>query len=107
MGATCGCSPGSCSELKAERMNLLARRESLTTSEESVLYSQMISPLDIFPRLAKIKKQWTQCADCDNPNPEWAEISRGAFICIKCSGIHRNFGTNISKVRSITLDKWT
>ena len=29
------------------------------------------------------------------------------FLCIKCCGIHRSFGTHISKPRSVDLDIWT
>ena len=46
------------------------------------------------------------CSDCGSKDPEWASINLGVFICIECSGIHRSFGTHISKVRSIKLDKW-
>ena len=46
------------------------------------------------------------CADCRAPAPEWASTNLGIFICIDCSGIHRSFGTHISKVRSVKLDKW-
>jgi len=67
-----------------------------------------------------------KCADCnqEGPNlgvspsiipmlmfyhsldPEWAAINLGVLVCIECSGVHRALGVNISKVRSITLDKW-
>eukprot|EP00008_Paramoeba_atlantica_P004491 CAMPEP_0201485766 /NCGR_PEP_ID=MMETSP0151_2-20130828/9880_1 /ASSEMBLY_ACC=CAM_ASM_000257 /TAXON_ID=200890 /ORGANISM="Paramoeba atlantica, Strain 621/1 / CCAP 1560/9" /LENGTH=429 /DNA_ID=CAMNT_0047870073 /DNA_START=157 /DNA_END=1443 /DNA_ORIENTATION=- len=46
------------------------------------------------------------CADCNDANPEWASINIGVFICVNCSGIHRNLGVHISQVRSIILDDW-
>ncbi|XP_068576436.1 arf-GAP with GTPase, ANK repeat and PH domain-containing protein 1-like isoform X2 [Cebidichthys violaceus] len=44
------------------------------------------------------------CVDCDAPNPTWASLNLGALICIECSGIHRNLGTHLSRVRSLDLD---
>jgi hypothetical protein len=38
------------------------------------------------------------CADCPTKNPRWASISLGIFVCLPCSGIHRNLGVHISKV---------
>uniref|UniRef100_A0AAY4B6B9 Arf-GAP with GTPase, ANK repeat and PH domain-containing protein 3 n=1 Tax=Denticeps clupeoides TaxID=299321 RepID=A0AAY4B6B9_9TELE len=46
------------------------------------------------------------CVDCDTPNPDWASLNLGALICIECSGIHRNLGTHLSRVRSLDLDDW-
>ncbi|KAM7351723.1 centaurin gamma 1A isoform 1-T3 [Cochliomyia hominivorax] len=46
------------------------------------------------------------CVDCDAPNPEWASLNLGVLMCIECSGIHRNLGSHISKVRSLGLDDW-
>uniref|UniRef100_A0A668A1U9 Arf-GAP with GTPase, ANK repeat and PH domain-containing protein 1 n=1 Tax=Myripristis murdjan TaxID=586833 RepID=A0A668A1U9_9TELE len=39
-------------------------------------------------------------------NPDWASLNLGALICIECSGIHRNLGTHLSRVRSLDLDEW-
>lgn len=40
-------------------------------------------------------------------DPDWASLNLGILICIECSGIHRNLGTHVSKVRSVGLDEWT
>ena len=47
------------------------------------------------------------CADCKNNSPTWASINLGIFICINCSGCHRELGAHISKIKSITLDLWS
>lgn len=39
-------------------------------------------------------------------DPDWASLNLGALICIECSGIHRNLGTHLSRVRSLDLDEW-
>ncbi|XP_023031749.1 centaurin-gamma-1A isoform X2 [Drosophila willistoni] len=46
------------------------------------------------------------CVDCGAANPEWASLNLGVLVCIECSGIHRNLGSHISKVRSLGLDDW-
>lgn len=47
------------------------------------------------------------CFDCGAPHPRWANTSLGVFICMSCAGIHRSFGTHISKIQSVSLDSWT
>ncbi|XP_022919737.1 centaurin-gamma-1A isoform X2 [Onthophagus taurus] len=47
------------------------------------------------------------CVDCDAPNPDWASLNLGVLMCIECSGIHRNLGSHISRVRSLDLDDWS
>ncbi|KAH9771454.1 ADP-ribosylation factor GTPase-activating protein AGD4 [Citrus sinensis] len=44
------------------------------------------------------------CAECSAPDPDWASLNLGILLCIECSGVHRNLGVHISKVRSLTLD---
>ncbi|KAG2302581.1 hypothetical protein Bca52824_031232 [Brassica carinata] len=44
------------------------------------------------------------CAECKAPDPDWASLNLGVLMCIECSGVHRNLGVHISKVRSLTLD---
>uniref|UniRef100_A0A8C0FH35 Arf-GAP domain-containing protein n=1 Tax=Bubo bubo TaxID=30461 RepID=A0A8C0FH35_BUBBB len=38
-------------------------------------------------------------------DPDWASHSLGIFICLNCSGIHRNI-PQVSKVKSVRLDDW-
>uniref|UniRef100_A0A7S3R6M4 Arf-GAP domain-containing protein n=1 Tax=Dunaliella tertiolecta TaxID=3047 RepID=A0A7S3R6M4_DUNTE len=50
------------------------------------------------------------CADCgqaEGMRPTWASTLCGVLLCMRCAGIHRGLGVHVSKVRSITMDKWT
>jgi hypothetical protein len=49
----------------------------------------------------------SHCVDCCMPNPEWASITYGTLICMRCSGIHRSYGVQTSFVRSIRMDTWS
>ncbi|XP_014733775.1 PREDICTED: arf-GAP with dual PH domain-containing protein 2 isoform X3 [Sturnus vulgaris] len=42
---------------------------------------------------------------CFYLDPEWASYKLGIFICLTCSGIHRNL-PEISRVKSLRLDFW-
>ncbi|XP_049706926.1 arf-GAP with dual PH domain-containing protein 1 isoform X2 [Helicoverpa armigera] len=46
------------------------------------------------------------CADCGNPDPDWASYNLGIFICMRCASIHRGMGAHISKVKHLKLDRW-
>ena len=61
------------------------------------------------PELNEIlsKEGNTKCFDCGNENPRWASLNNGIILCLKCAGIHRSFGLQISIIRSVQVDSWT
>ncbi|XP_061627561.1 arf-GAP with dual PH domain-containing protein 2-like isoform X3 [Phyllopteryx taeniolatus] len=69
------------------------------------------SPMAVLERNNKIlldltRQPWNStCADCGAPEPDWASYTLGVFLCVNCSGMHRNL-PSISKVKSIHLDHW-
>mmetsp|Transcript_25802 Transcript_25802/g.43872 ORF Transcript_25802/g.43872 Transcript_25802/m.43872 type:complete len:237 (+) Transcript_25802:164-874(+) len=48
-----------------------------------------------------------ECVDCGASHPDWATVSYGALICMRCCARHRSLGVQFSKVRSLTMDHWS
>lgn len=73
---------------------------SLRSSLQQRSFMKSEKPIDLLRRVGGNDK----CADCGAPEPDWASLNLGVLVCIECSGVHRNLGVHISKVRSLTLD---
>eukprot|EP01062_Namystynia_karyoxenos_P039658 TRINITY_DN28860_c0_g1_i1.p1 TRINITY_DN28860_c0_g1~~TRINITY_DN28860_c0_g1_i1.p1 ORF type:complete len:264 (+),score=40.57 TRINITY_DN28860_c0_g1_i1:109-792(+) len=57
-------------------------------------------------RLAALPGNAT-CVDCGKDSPDWASLSHGTLVCLRCSGRHRALGVAVSFVRSVTMDAWS
>ncbi|KAE8730306.1 ADP-ribosylation factor GTPase-activating protein AGD1 [Hibiscus syriacus] len=88
-------------DYNAERNLVIAHNERQSRASQhqrSCLKNE--KPIDVLRRVCGNEK----CADCGAPEPDWASLNLGVLLCIECSGVHRNLGVHISKVRSLTLD---
>jgi hypothetical protein len=47
-----------------------------------------------------------QCCDCGAPQPRFASITIGIFLCASCAAAHRTLGTHASAVKSVDGDTW-
>lgn len=52
-----------------------------------------------------LNKIFSQLKHFTLSEPDWASYTLGIFVCLNCSGIHRNLPA-VSKVKSIRLDNW-
>lgn len=40
------------------------------------------------------------------PDPSWASVNRGTFLCDECCSVHRSLGRHISQVRHLKHTPW-
>lgn len=73
-------------------------------SELFRLYYQTLV-VRLFSLYCTVKKKTTTKLDFHSEGPGWGSCSLGVFICLDCSGIHRNI-PDISKIKSLTLSHW-
>jgi hypothetical protein len=69
----------------------------------------VLSEVEVSRRFAALRRQAGNdvCADCAAADTSWVLSNWGALICIDCSGVHRQMGVTVSKVRSEILDQWS
>ncbi|GLU06288.1 hypothetical protein SLE2022_233320 [Rubroshorea leprosula] len=88
-------------EYTSERNHVSAHHERQSRSlQHQRAYVKSEKPIEVLRKVCGNDK----CADCGAPEPDWASLNLGVLVCIECSGVHRNLGVHISKVRSLTLD---
>ncbi|KAI4340624.1 hypothetical protein MLD38_025439 [Melastoma candidum] len=80
--------------------NISSLHQSSRNSQQLRTVAMVEKPIDVLQKVDGNDK----CADCGAPEPDWASLNLGVLVCIECSGVHRNLGVHISKVRSLTLD---
>ncbi|XP_061959732.1 ADP-ribosylation factor GTPase-activating protein AGD3-like isoform X2 [Populus nigra] len=90
--------PSAVDEYTSERSLAALHERALRSSQQQRASAE--KPIDVLQRVCGNDK----CADCGAPEPDWASLNLGVLVCIECSGVHRNLGVHISKVRSLTLD---
>lgn len=47
------------------------------------------------------------CVDCKTTVTTFVDVKIGCYLCINCAGIHRQFGTDVCRVKSLTLDNFS
>jgi stromal membrane-associated protein len=45
-----------------------------------------------------------KCVDCSANGPTFIDVKFGSFLCTRCSGLHRELGTDFCRVKSVSLD---
>lgn len=107
------CAPNQSAEFRVKDHDKM--REWVTIIQEGIARQLSTQPertkhnsgIEILGALRQANEANRFCADCNAPDPKWVSVNIGCIICIECSGVHRQLGVAISKVRSFELDMWS
>ena len=83
--------------------------QSENTEEKSNLYIESSEPFmqvitkELITCLNDVDNR--KCFDCGSSPANWVCVNNGIFLCGKCAGEHRGYGTIISNLKFMMLDK--
>lgn len=73
-----------------------------------LVYRHMSAFLNDCIKMGKWLKGMPVLCDFRYPDPQWAVVNHGFFVCSRCVTFHREMGPDMSKVKSLQLDlSWT
>jgi hypothetical protein len=92
-----------------EEIKIEEKKEEKETKKEEDLYQESTEPFMqiVSKELIEIinKPGNRKCFDCDSSPANWVCVNNAIFLCSKCAGEHRGYGTIISNLKFIMLDK--
>ena len=92
-----------------EEIKIEEKKEEKETKKEEDLYQESTEPFMqiVSKELIEIinKPGNRKCFDCESSPANWVCVNNAIFLCSKCAGEHRGYGTIISNLKFIMLDK--
>ena len=99
---------------KVDEKNIEEKKEKHKTKEEKIkkedkTYKEPTEPFMqiVSKELIEIIKnpENQKCFDCEASPANWLCVNNAIFLCSKCAGEHRGYGTIISNLKFMMLDK--
>ena len=99
---------------KVDEKNIEEKKEKHKTKEEKIkkednTYKESTEPFMqiVSKELIEIIKnpENQKCFDCEASPANWLCVNNAIFLCSKCAGEHRGYGTIISNLKFMMLDK--
>ena len=88
---------------KKEADNKKEKEKKVDLYKESTEPFMQVASKELIPLLNIPENR--KCFDCDSSPANWICVNNGIFLCSKCAGEHRGYGTIISNLKFIMLDK--